>query len=132
MRAIRYDTATEREPMMLDIGIVPVVSDEVHIFLRGQLTHHTSGHLRAALTELLNDGQVTAIRLDLRGVDAVDAGGIATLAVARRICHGMGIRLRLAAISAPVAQELGLLPVKPEPEPQPGQVTADAELAVSS
>jgi anti-anti-sigma factor len=94
---------------MLDIGVVPAVANEIHVSLRGQLTHDTSGQLRATLTELLNHGQAAAIRLDLRGVDAVDAGGIATLAVAQRICTGIGVRLRVAAISAPVAKELGLV-----------------------
>ena len=93
---------------MLEITVGRPVFGEVQIMLHGQLTHLTSGQLRAALTAVLNRGHVGTIRLDLRAVDAMDAAGVATLAVARRICQTMGVCLRLATISATAAGHLGL------------------------
>ena len=98
---------------MLEIRVGGAVSGEVHITLRGQLTHLTSGQLRAALTAVLNRGQAGTVCLDLRAVDGVDSTGMATLAVARRICQAMGVRLRLAAMSGVAARHLGLLPGEP-------------------
>src|SRR5256885_9013467 len=94
---------------MLEIRVGRPVSGEVQITLRGQLTHVTSEQLRTALSAVLNQGKASMIRLDLRALDGMDAAGTATLAVARRICHTMGVRLRLAAISAVAARPLGLL-----------------------
>src|SRR2546423_13285189 len=85
---------------MLEITVGRPVFGEVQIMLHGQLTHLTSGQLRAALTAVLNRGHVGTIPLDLRAVDAMDAAGVATLAVARRICPTLGVGPRLGAVSA--------------------------------
>src|SRR2546430_15648428 len=94
--------------MMLEITVGRPVFGEVQIMLHGQLTHLTSEQLRAALTAVLNRGHVGTIRLDLRAVDAMDAAGVATLAVARRICQTMGVCLRLPPISAAAPRPPGL------------------------
>jgi anti-anti-sigma factor len=65
----------------------------------------TAGTLRAALTTLINRGGLDTIGLDLRQVDLLDPAAIGTLVAAQRICHDMGIRLRLTA-AAPVKARL--------------------------
>src|SRR5438067_12073950 len=93
---------------MLEITVGRPVFGEVQIMLHGQLTHLTSGQLRAALTAVLNRGHVGTIPLYLRAVDALDSAGVATLAVARRFCQTMGVGLRLVASSATAAGHLGM------------------------
>jgi anti-anti-sigma factor len=54
---------------------------------------------------------VAAIGLDLRGLDFIDSTGIGTVVVAHRICHQVGVRLRLTAVSAFAARILGVVGV---------------------
>jgi anti-anti-sigma factor len=91
---------------MLEIRVERVSRDEVVLIVRGELDCATSSELRAAITALLNRGGITAIGLDLRAVGLLDSIGIGTLVVAQRICHGVGVRLRLTATSAFAARLL--------------------------
>lgn len=63
----------------------------------GALDVTTAGTLRAALTTLLNRGGLDTIGLDLRRVHLLEPAAVGTLVAARRICHDMGIQLRVTA-----------------------------------
>ncbi|NJC73139.1 STAS domain-containing protein [Planosporangium thailandense] len=104
------DAAAQGKPT-LQIGVEPVGRGEVTVSVRGELDCATNGQLRAALTELLNRGGLTAIGLDLRGLEFIDSTGIGTLVVAQRICREMGVRLRLTAVNAFAARVLGVVGV---------------------
>lgn len=95
----------------LQIGVEPVGRGEVTVSVRGELDCATNDQLRAALTELLNRGGITAIGLDLRGLEFIDSTGIGTLVVAQRICREVGVRLRLTAVNAFAARVLGVIGV---------------------
>jgi anti-sigma B factor antagonist len=94
---------------MLEISLEPVRRGEVAVLVRGALDCATSGQFRAAITELLNGGGVENIGVDLRGVDFLDSTGVGTLVVAQRICEGVGVRLRLTAVSAFASRLLGIV-----------------------
>ncbi|MGC9665057.1 STAS domain-containing protein [Planosporangium sp. 12N6] len=95
----------------LQIGVEPIGRDEVIVSVRGELDLATADQLRAAISEMLNRGRVAAIGLDLRGLEFIDSTGIGTLVVAQRICHQVGVRLRLTAVSAFAARILGVVGV---------------------
>ena len=96
---------------MLHIGVEPVGQGEVNVVVRGELDCATAGQLRAAITAVLNRGGIHAIGLDLRGLAFLDSTGVGTLVVAHRICHQVGVRLRLTAVSAFAAQLLAAVGV---------------------
>jgi ABC-type transporter Mla MlaB component len=79
---------------MVDVRVEPISLVEVRVVLRGCLDREGATRLRATLSTLLNEGQYHTVRLDLRYVDRVDPAGMATLAVARRVCEIAGVRLR--------------------------------------
>src|SRR6476620_3632748 len=81
----------------LEVGVDHVGPGEVVVVVRGGLDVTTAGTLRAALTALLNRGGVGTIGLDLRQVDLLDPAVVGTLVAAQRICHQMGVGLRLTA-----------------------------------
>jgi anti-anti-sigma factor len=95
----------------LRIAVEPAGHDEVIVAVRGELDCATADQLRAAITALLNGGDVHAIGLDLRGLGFIDSTGIGTLVVAQRISAQVGVRLRLIAVSAFAARVLGVLGV---------------------
>ncbi|HEV7896245.1 MAG TPA: STAS domain-containing protein [Planosporangium sp.] len=105
------DIAVPPEQSKLRIGIEPVGRGEVVVLVRGELDCATAEQLRAAITALLNRGDVTAIGLDLRGLGFIDSTGIGTLVVAQRISQQVGVRLRLTAVSAFAARILRVLGV---------------------
>jgi ABC-type transporter Mla MlaB component len=88
---------------MVEVRVEPVSSGEVHLVLRGRLDHDGATRLRAALSALLNEGRYHTVGLDLREIDGLDEAGMATLAVARRVCAVAGVRWRLAPVSAPAS-----------------------------
>jgi anti-sigma B factor antagonist len=84
-------------------------SGTVDVIVRGELDMHHAAELRKAITDLLNRGDVTAINLDLTGLELLDATGAGTLIVAHRIAINVRVALRLWAVSAPAAQVLTLI-----------------------
>jgi anti-anti-sigma regulatory factor len=86
---------------MVDMDIEPVAAGEVHLRLHGRLDDDGAARLRTALTTVLNDGRYHTIGLNLRELTGIDPAGIATLAVARRICASAGVRLLLTGGSTP-------------------------------
>jgi anti-sigma B factor antagonist len=99
---------------MLDIAVEPVRPGEATVRVTGELDCATASKLRAAITVLINRGDVEAIGLDLRGLDFLDSVGVGTLVVAHRICQQVGVRLRLTAASAFAAKVLGVVGVDAE------------------
>ena len=81
----------------LEVGVDHVGPGEVAVVVRGGLDVTTAGTLRAAITALLNRGGVDTIGLDLRQVDLLDPAAVGTLVAAQRICHDMGVQLRVTA-----------------------------------
>jgi anti-anti-sigma factor len=105
------DIAVPDGQSKLRIAVEPAGRDEVIVAVRGELDCATADQLRAAITALLNRGDVHAIGLDLRGLDFIDSTGIGTLVVAQRISAQVGVRFRLTAVSAFAARVLGVLGV---------------------
>src|SRR5258705_11365775 len=83
-------------PQRLEVGVDHVGPGEVVVVVRGGLDVTTSGTLRAALTALLNSGGLDTIGLDLRQVDLLDPAAVGTLVAGHRICHEMGVQLRVS------------------------------------
>jgi anti-sigma B factor antagonist len=81
----------------------------VNVIVRGELDMHHASDFRAAVTNLLNRGDVTGIELDLAAVEVLDATGAGTLIVAHRIAVNVRVALRVCAVSAPAVQVLTLL-----------------------
>jgi anti-anti-sigma factor len=94
---------------MLEISLEPVRRGEVAVQVRGALDCATSGQFRETITELLNRGGIENIGVDLREVHFLDSTGVGTLVVAQRICAGVGVRLRLTAVSAFASRLLGIV-----------------------
>jgi anti-anti-sigma factor len=105
------DIAVPPERPKLRIGVEPAGRGEVIVAVRGELDCASADQLRAAITGLINRGDITAIGLDLRGLDFIDSTGIGTLVVAQRISQQVGVRLRLTAVSAFAARILAVLGV---------------------
>jgi anti-anti-sigma factor len=105
------DTVVPPGTSPLQIVVEPAGHSEVVVLVYGELDCATADQFRAAITELLNRGDVTAIGLDLRGLEFIDSTGIGTLVVAQRISQQVGVRLRLTAVSAFAARILGVLGV---------------------
>jgi anti-anti-sigma factor len=105
------DTAAPDGDTKLRIAVEPAGHDEVVVVVGGELDCATADQLRAALTTLLNRGDLHAIGLDLRGLDFIDSTGIGTLVVAQRISAQVGVRFRLTAVSAFATRVLGVLGV---------------------
>jgi anti-sigma B factor antagonist len=112
------------------IGVLEIETDgspTVAVIVRGDLDMHHAGIFRAAVTGLLNRGDVTDVELDLAAVEVLDATGAGTLIVAHRIAVNLRVVLRLRAVSAPAAEVLTLigvaelLPRGPETGPIPAQ-----------
>ena len=76
----------------------------VSLAVRGELDMLHAPSLRAAVTGLLNRGDVTAITLDIRGVTFIDSTGLGTVVVAHRIAAGVGVALRVTAASPAAAR----------------------------
>lgn len=81
----------------------------VTVAVRGELDLRHAPALRAAITALLNRGDVTAIDLDLSAVTAADPSGLGTVIVAHRIAAGVGVDLRLTEVSPLTGRLLRLL-----------------------
>lgn len=91
---------------MLDIRTTG--SGHVRVNVRGELDLAHAPSMRNATTTLLNRGDIIGVDLDLTGVTFIDATGAGTLIVAHRIATNVRVALRLAAVSAPVAQVMVL------------------------
>jgi anti-sigma B factor antagonist len=105
------DIAVPDGPSKVQIAVEPAGHHEAVVVVSGELDCATADQLRAALTELLNRGNISAIGLDLRRLDFIDATGIGTLVIAQRISAQIGVRFRLIAVSAFAAHVLGVLGV---------------------
>jgi anti-sigma B factor antagonist len=81
----------------------------VDVVVRGALDMQHAPAFRAAVTALLNRGDITGIELDLAAVEVLDATGAGTLIVAHRIAVNVRVALRVCAVSAPVARVLTVL-----------------------
>lgn len=89
---------------MLDIRTTG--SGIVDMTVRGELDMQHAPRMRAALTAVLNRGDVTRVDLDLAAVTVIDATGVGTIIVAHRIATNVRVDLRLTAVSALVADLL--------------------------
>jgi anti-anti-sigma factor len=95
-----------------DRGVLEIQTEGsgvVDVTVRGELDMHHAPDFRAAITGLLNRGDVTGIELDLAAVEAVDATGAGTLIVVHRIAVNIRVALRVCAVSASAAHVLTLL-----------------------
>lgn len=90
-------STTKEGGPVLDIHITG--SGTVAVAVRGELDMHHAPRLRAALTALINRGDVVEIDIDLSGVTFLDATGVGTIIVAHRIATNVRVRLRLTAVS---------------------------------
>lgn len=82
---------------------------KITVAVRGELDLRNAPALRAAITALLNRGDVTAIDLDLGAVTSADPSGLGTVIVAHRIAAGVGVGLRLTEVSPLTGRLLQLL-----------------------
>jgi anti-anti-sigma factor len=78
------------------------------IAIAGELDLATRAELAAALAEAKAPG-IVAVRLDLRGVEFIDAGSIGLVLGARRDLEARGASLRVAAASPPALRVLDVL-----------------------
>ena len=69
----------------------------VTMVVRGELDIRQAPALRAAITALLNRGDVTAIDLDISDVTFIDSTGLGTIVVAHRIAKAHGVTLQITA-----------------------------------
>jgi anti-sigma B factor antagonist len=83
-------------------------SGTVEMAVRGELDMHRAPQMRAAITAVLNRGDVTGVNLDLSAVTVLDATGVGTIIVAHRIATHVRVDLRLTAVSALGARLLRL------------------------
>jgi anti-anti-sigma factor len=83
----------------LEVDVNHAGPGAVAVTVRGGLDVTTAGTLRATLTTLLNHGGLDTIGLDLRQVDVLDPAAIGTLVAAQRICHDIGVQLRVTVPS---------------------------------
>ena len=74
----------------------------------GELDMHHAPDMRAAMTALLNRGDVIGINLDLSGLTLIDACGVGTIVVAHRIATNVRVNLRLTAVTPSTARVLRL------------------------
>jgi anti-anti-sigma regulatory factor len=74
---------------------------------QGRLDAAGAASLRAALTRLINRGDISTIILNLQHVIGVDRAGLATLAVAQRLCRDVGVTLHTVAIDLPAIRADG-------------------------
>ena len=96
----------------------------VDVSVRGDLDMVHAPTFWAAVTGLLNRGDVTGIRLDLTAVELLDATGAGTLIVAHRIAVNIRVVLRICAVSPSVERVLSLTgggDLLPSTRPAPGQ-----------
>jgi anti-sigma B factor antagonist len=77
--------------------------------VRGELDMRQATALRAAITGLLNRGDVTAIDLDISDVTFIDSTGLGTIVVAHRIAAELGVSLRVTASSLFAARLLNFI-----------------------
>jgi anti-anti-sigma factor len=101
------DRHEEKGTPVLDIRTTG--SGDVTVVVRGELDLRHAPDLRAAITALLNRGDVTDIDLDISGVTSVDASGLGTVIVAHRVAAGVGVDLRITAVSPLTGRLLHLL-----------------------
>jgi anti-sigma B factor antagonist len=69
----------------------------VTMTVRGELDIREAPALRAAMTALLNRGDVNAINLDISDVTFIDSTGLGTIVVAHRIAKAHGVTLQITA-----------------------------------
>jgi anti-anti-sigma factor len=83
-------------------------SGTIDMAVRGELDIQHAPRMRAAITAVLNRGDVTGINLDLSAVTILDATGVGTIIVAHRIATNLRVALRLTAVTAATARLLNL------------------------
>jgi anti-anti-sigma factor len=109
----------QEDRVKLSIEQLPNGKREVRLVLRGDIDYETAQHLRASVSSAL-DAKVDSIVVDLAGVTFLDSTGIGTLVVARRICHDLGVVLRVQQTSPFIARlfaVVGVADVLGVPEP---------------
>jgi anti-anti-sigma factor len=83
--------------------------ETVTMVVRGELDMRQAPALRAAITALLNRGDLTAIDLDLSDVAFIDSTGLGTIVVGHRIAADLGVTLQVTASSLFAARLLSLV-----------------------
>jgi anti-sigma B factor antagonist len=109
----------------LSIEKRPLGSRQVEIILHGEVDYETAQHLRTAVSSML-DGKIDTIVVNLAGVTFLDSTGIGTLVVARRICHDLGVAVKVREANPFVARlfaVVGVGDVLGVPAP-PGEIPA--------
>ena len=81
----------------------------VTMVVRGELDIRQAPALRAAITALLNRGDVTAIDLDISDVTFIDSTGLGTIVVAHRIAADLGVTLQVTTSSLFAARLMSLV-----------------------
>jgi anti-sigma B factor antagonist len=91
------------------LGIKTTRWETVTMAVRGELDMRRAPALRAAITALLNRGDVTAIDLDINDVTFIDSTGPGTIVVAHRTAAGLRVTLQVTASSLFAARLLSLI-----------------------
>jgi anti-anti-sigma factor len=97
------ETVRQEGHVKLSIETRPSDQRELELKLHGEVDYESAQDLRVAVTSALN-GNIDTLHLSLAGVTFLDSTGIGTLVVARRICHGCGVKLHIREVSPFIAR----------------------------
>jgi anti-sigma B factor antagonist len=86
--------------------------DAVRVQVTGELDLYREGALRAAMTAVLDAGDVGSLVLDVRGLQFLDSSGLRALLVCRDRTHESGAEFRLAVAPGPVLRLLAVAGVQ--------------------
>ncbi len=118
------ETVHQEGHVKLSIDTRPTDQRELLLSLRGEIDYESAQELRAAVTSALNRN-VDTIVINLADVTFIDSTGIGTLVVARRICHGCGVKMHIREANPFIARlfaVVGVCDVLGVPVPTGAQV----------
>jgi anti-anti-sigma factor len=119
------ETVHQEGHVKLSINTRPTDQRELRLSLRGEIDYESAQDLRAAVTSALNRNVDTLV-ISLADVTFIDSTGIGTLVVARRICHGCGVKLHIRDANPFIARlfaVVGVCDVLGVPVPPGAQVS---------
>jgi anti-sigma B factor antagonist len=119
------ETVQQEGHVKLSIDMRPTDQRELRLSLRGEVDYESAQDLRAAVTSALNRNVDTLV-ISLADVTFIDSTGIGTLVVARRICHGCGVKLNIRDANPFIARlfaVVGVCDVLGVPAPPGAQVS---------
>ena len=119
------ETVHQEGHVKLSIDTRPAGQRELLLSLQGEIDYESAQDLRATVTSALNRN-VDTIVINLADVTFIDSTGIGTLVVARRICHGCGVKLHIRQANPFIVRlfaVVGVCDVLGVPVPPGAQVT---------